>query len=323
MPAQRAIGLPVPEVTYQREYLGAATFALPYQGEFHGIQSMPKMAANLAGGIGESFADLVATVEKRIRKPIERCPTGWPSLDAKLGGGLPNPSIVVIGAPPKVGKTTLAQTLMERHLDRGDWGLYLDLENGLELFARNTLMRQGQITEDELEHPNEDQESRIERSLVWMKGVGQRLKYLSDRSITAGDLDGWFSALRTASGPKKPILVIFDSLQKLPRQTEARAAIDQWLRWCETARDEHRLILVLISELHRPKGGKEGYGSSGGTGYKESGDIEYTADLALDLVPEKGDRLSVRVPWNRHGKAHHDAVCTFWLDGERHTLVEK
>lgn len=285
------------------------------------LESIPGLAPDL----GETFADLLPAVEETIRRPIDRMPTGFASLDGKLGGGLPNPGMVVIGAPPKVGKTTIGQTIMERHLDRGQYGAYIDLENGLEVFARNMLMRAAQLTDSELAHPTEDERERIEHSLVAMRSYGRRLIYQGNRQIQARELEASFSALRRAAGDRARVLVVIDSLQKLPRQQEARAAIDQWIRWIEDMRDTYRLLIVVVSELHRPKGGREGYTPKGGTGYKESGDIEYTADLTLDLWPQAGERFNVTWPWNRHGRAVKNPKdgCAFWLDGERHTIVEK
>ena len=67
--------------------------------------------------------------------------------------------------------------------------------------------------------------------------------------------------------------------------TERRTGIDFWLRQIEAIRDEHHVSFLVISELTRGKGG--GYGEKPDMGsFKESGDIEYSADNALILMPD-------------------------------------
>jgi replicative DNA helicase len=85
---------------------------------------------------------------------------------------------------------------------------------------------------------------------------------------------------------KDELLVVVDSLHKLPFKdlTERRTGIDSWLRQFEAIRDEHQVCFLVISELSRGKGG--GYGEKPDlSSFKESGDIEYSADNALILMP--------------------------------------
>jgi replicative DNA helicase len=86
---------------------------------------------------------------------------------------------------------------------------------------------------------------------------------------------------------KEELLIVIDSLHKLPFKdiTERRSGIDAWLREMEAIRDEHQTCFLVISELSRGKGG--GYGEKPDlSSFKESGDIEYSADNALILMPQ-------------------------------------
>jgi replicative DNA helicase len=86
---------------------------------------------------------------------------------------------------------------------------------------------------------------------------------------------------------KDDLLIVLDSLHKLPFKSlnERRTGIDFWLRQMEAIRDEHHVSFLVISELTRGKGG--GYGEKPDMGsFKESGDIAYSADNALILMPD-------------------------------------
>ena len=82
-------------------------------------------------------------------------------------------------------------------------------------------------------------------------------------------------------------LVVLDSLHKLPFKdlTEGRTGIDAWLRHLEAIRDEQNVSFLVVSELSRGQGG--GYSEKPDLGsFKESGDIEYSADNAMILLPD-------------------------------------
>ena len=81
-------------------------------------------------------------------------------------------------------------------------------------------------------------------------------------------------------------LVVVDSLHKLPFKnlSERRAGIDEWLRHMEAIRDEYNVSFLVISELSRSEDGSYSEKPSLGS-FKESGDIEYSADNAMILTP--------------------------------------
>jgi replicative DNA helicase len=82
-------------------------------------------------------------------------------------------------------------------------------------------------------------------------------------------------------------LVVLDSLHKLPFKnlTERRTGIDAWLRHMEAIRDEQNVSFLVVSELSRGEGGT--YSKKPDlASFKESGDIEYSADNAMILVPD-------------------------------------
>jgi replicative DNA helicase len=92
-------------------------------------------------------------------------------------------------------------------------------------------------------------------------------------------------------------MVVIDSLHKLPFKnlSERRTGIDEWLRHMEAIRDEQNVSFLVVSELSRSSEGSYGRQPDLGA-FKESGDIEYSADNALILMPDWNllDPLSTR-----------------------------
>lgn len=58
---------------------------------------------------------------------MKYCSSGIPNLDEILGGGLPKPSLILIGGPPGVGKTTIALQSLSGAAELGEKTLYLPL----------------------------------------------------------------------------------------------------------------------------------------------------------------------------------------------------
>lgn len=84
-----------------------------------------------------------------------------------------------------------------------------------------------------------------------------------------------------------PALIVVDSLQKLPTKIDQRrGGIDHWLNRLESLKDQGYSVLI-ISELN-------GLG-----GFKETGEIEYTADFGMQLWP-RDEGVEVQVLKNRH-----------------------
>jgi len=106
-----------------------------------------------------------------------------------------------------------------------------------------------------------------------------------------------------------------DSLHKLPFKnlSERRTGIDEWLRNLEAIRDEENVSFLVISELSR---GAEGtYNKQPDlASFKESGDIEYSADNAIILQPN----------WNLLDPLSTDVrKSTLWLVASRESSPGK
>lgn len=251
----------------------------------------------------------------RLEAGIPRIPTGWTLLDKALDGGLVMPSLNVVGAKPKIGKSTWAQIVAERHVARGGVVYYLDLENGEDRFVRRLLCRRARVGPNEVRLGWRDPEGarRWGEAIVALGEVGDRLIIDTDRSISPSLLELNVSQAREKAG-ERDLLVVIDSLQKLPMQDlgERRAGIDAWLLALQDIRDRYRVAIMVVSEIKRPAAGSTYRANE--TAFKESGGIEYTADCAMTLDregDEEDDALepgappspaTLRVMFNRDGR---------------------
>jgi len=96
----------------------------------------------------------------------------------------------------------------------------------------------------------------------------------------------------------KPCLVVVDSVQKVASSvTFRRESLESWVHKFE-AMKKHGHHVILVSEKNRGT-----YGSASLQGYKETGELEYAADTAFDLIKpdeEDGSRTDLFITKNRH-----------------------
>lgn len=183
---------------------------------------------------------------------------------AKHSGGVYG--LWAVGGEPGVGKSTLAWQLA---LDVGRHTpvLYYDFENGFPALMRNTR----EIFGGDLER---------------IRQATGRIYYRD--SIRSIDSD-------LARVPA-PALLVIDSVQKLPGSVEhRRTSLDKWVHRLEYLKKRGYTVL-LVSEVGRAAYNSDAYIGS----YKETGEIEYSADLGLQLLPGSGESVEVHIVKNRH-----------------------
>jgi KaiC/GvpD/RAD55 family RecA-like ATPase len=239
-----------------------------------------------------SIATHLAIEAHTLDHGVQRIPSGWPRLDKALGGGFAVPSLNIIGAAPKSGKSTWAQHVAVHHLGQGGAVLYVDLENGRRRFLRQLICRKAELGSSAVTRALENERAGVfttkAEAARWNDAkawVGQRLPLLFASFKPPADWHACLTAVRAAAGARK-LLVVVDSLQKLPGDlAERRSVVDGWVRLFEQLRHELDAVFLVISEIKR---GREGY-KAGEDAFKESGGIEYAADLAMTMDRPRAD----------------------------------
>lgn len=215
--------------------------------------------------------------------------TPWPSLNEKLGGGL-HSGLAVLGAGTGAGKTTLILQLVSHLVETGERVLYISLEMAaVELYTRlisRLVAERGQGRFSSLS-------LRQKVELYENQDVANARNYIRDRiaprlnivegigDFSAGEVAELTRYYTTQDG--KPPVVVVDYLQLLapsdPRLSDKQATDNNVKTIKRTARDYNALV-VCISSFNR-----ESYDTQTATlkAFKESGAIEYTADLVLSL----------------------------------------
>jgi len=231
---------------------------------------------------------------KHLNDNIKGLPTGFPALDHKLSGLR---GITVLGAPPKVGKSVFALNVALEVARKGGTIHYYDIENGTHFVMLRLLSNFYSKTFEQL-RAEKDHAERWEADLA--EQVPEFHLY-TDYSIMKPDL----IARHAQGGQTEKTLIVLDSLQKLPPLSrERRDSIDTWLRELEQIKLDPSITILVISELSR--GENEAHYKNPSLGaFKESGDIEYTADIALHLLKDKGnsEHMILHCVANRHGQS--------------------
>ena len=239
-------------------------------------------------------AEGLRSVRERRDLP-EHTPTGLPAVDEALGGGLPA-GLTILGATSSTGKTTLCVQVAEHAAIAGRPVLYVTVEQGaLELAAKQLARALYELEGarvgtrellDERERAgwHEAQEDALDAACGELeRSLGGRLRYMvPSGQPSVSDIREAASLLADAHGAAP--LVIVDYLQLLApaneRQTEKQAVDCNVMALRQMSRDLKTPVL-LISSLNRAS-----YcGEVSMEAFKESGAIEYAADVLLGLQP--------------------------------------
>lgn len=218
-------------------------------------------------------SEIVDGLWEDLLHPPERISVGWERFDNALLGGPQINSFVLLGGPPKSGKSLLAQTWAEHWATGGRRAYVFDFEMGKRRWFERLMQRHGQ---------SPDRQVCLNDLTQWCHE--KQLHYMHAPTINTAAFAGFCASLFETE--TAPVLVVVDSLQCLANLSgggDRREQIDQWLRCFEACRARYPMIILVTSEVSRVGSGKEW--SRETMVYKESGDAEYKADLALFLLP--------------------------------------
>lgn len=249
---------------------------------------MSKLNKYLIGREWDKFEDYRAGTSKGLK-------TGFDRIDRKIGG---MPNLVVVMGEPKTCKSTFVMDIILEKAKEGHPIIYVEKENGLHRTRQRMLCY---ITGLPL-HVIQQTIISVEHQGKYNKGVSVLKSlpiYYLDIEHTKDSLEDLFLQLEEEHG--KQVIIVVDSIQGLVTDyKDRRADIDGWINWFNTLKKqyEHRVTIILVSEKNR-----QAYGVSGRAGAKESGGVEYKAEIVFDLFPSKEPNKVV-------------VECTYFRDGE-------
>lgn len=223
-------------------------------------------------------------------------PTGLKGLDKALAGGL-FPVLYVMGAISSLGKTSLAVQLADTIAKSGRPVLYFSLEmakrelrakslsrlmyihNSLKAYTSTEILypatRQSKDFTEEFDIAKAGYSQHIGRNIYYVTGIG---------SIMAKDISGRVkNFLDLHPDTPKPVVFV-DYLQILkcedPHDTD-KQRIDEAVVTLKRLSAREKITVFVISSFNR-----DNYTSQvSETAFKESGAVEYSADVLLGLQP--------------------------------------
>ncbi len=226
--------------------------------------------------------------------------SGFSALDNAMDG---IHGINIFGGPPKVGKSSFMIQIGTEMARQGVPVIYYDFENGRQKIFQRTLVRLSRIEGKRLirREFSEEEQERFDDAHRTFRKMLSNFRVVNDRKLSPEIMRRHIDFIKHET-QQNFCVVIIDSLHKLPFKdfSERRTGIDAWLRQFESIRDEHQVSFLIISELTR--GDRGSYRDVPHMGvFKGSGDIEYSADNALVLLPEADLQESDRDAPRRSG----------------------
>lgn len=230
-------------------------------------------------GFASFFKEKFGVKVKEMKEYASR-KTGFENIDAEQ---IFTPGLYVLGGLPALGKTTFAWQLLEQMARQGEKCVYCSYEMSefelytksisRELFNRDKKtgltsagIRRGDETRTLTEILTEFGETGIDLTVVEMQEQ---------------DIDDLIFELRKYCVEKAPVIVL-DYLQVVPvrrKEASAKQGIDEIVRKLKNFQRETSATFIVISSFNRQNYAQQVAFES----FKESGNIEYSADVVWGL----------------------------------------
>jgi replicative DNA helicase len=226
----------------------------------------------------------IQQLERDRGKRLLGLSTGFDRIDQALSG---IKGINILGGQPKAGKSCFFMQISTEMARNRIPVIYYDFENGRHKIYTRTLCRLSRLSEEDMRRgnlPKEDVE-RLQSATDVFQEMLRSFKVVTDRKLSPDIMRRQIDFIKHETREDRTLVVV-DSLHKLPFKnlSERRTGIDEWLRHMEAIRDEQEVGFLVISELSRSTEGRYDEKPDLGS-FKESGDIEYSADNAMILAP--------------------------------------
>ena len=259
----------------------------------------------------KSEADLIDDFIADQKKPTRGYKTGFDRLE-KIIRGL-SPGLFVLAAPPSAGKTTFAKQLADQVAEESDVPvLFFSYEQSadelrVKSLARLTKVAGSPVTNEQIKEWSDAADiGAINEAVEKYKSFGKWIKVIEGgREHTVGRIRLLAQRERMKTG-KAPVIII-DYLQVLPvadmQLRDKRAEVDFLVSELRRIARDIAAPVIAISSMSRQE-----YAKARMSGFKESGGIEYGADIAAIMKVADEDKdgvertVELNIIKNRNGR---------------------
>jgi len=289
-----------------------------------------------------SARELLADYWNQVSRRVNTATTGFRSLNEALSGGIEAERLVILLGAPNTGKTTFAHQVADHIADSGRPVLYVTSEDRPSALVAKTLSRIGGIDYTPVLKGWDTHRVAITAAIAQQmeRQSSERLRYLDatngiDMATIKERAARHFEQYRDEQRGGGPGVLIVDYLQRVARAVKVRNTLTADLREVVTrVAEELRGLSVdlncgVIAIASQNRGGYTRGESTSLASAKESGDIEYTADVMLALVEDKERKktspnltpVALHVDKNRQGEKDIKIALDFYTKRQQFTEV--
>ncbi|MFJ9558383.1 replicative DNA helicase [Nocardiopsis sp. NPDC101807] len=246
----------------------------------------------------DAWEALIDEMQRGSEANENRVPTGFADLDALLGGGFEPGQLIVVGARPALGKSTVALDFSRGAVKAGHHAAFFGLEmTNKELRLRwlsaeskvplHSIRAGGDMLDDEMW-------TRIATVKAQRETEGHHL-WVADKCTTVAQIRANCRRYQARTG--RLDMVVVDYLQLIPSGADAESrqvAVSEASRALKLMAKELGVVVVMLSQLNRnpeQRQDKKPHLSD----LRESGAVEQDADVVILLYREDvHDKETVR-----------------------------
>lgn len=252
----------------------------------------------------EFLSNLDERIEKHKRGELIGLTTGFKHLDY-ITTGL-RPSLIVVSAITSLGKTSFVKQLSDQLLEHNKdiAVLYVTYEQTAEELATKTISRETGISMRNLQAGKLTVEDR-EKVAQTLQDLDYSQSFYTLEATATTTIEEVKKIATEMTNAYDQVVVVIDYLQLVPsrkniRYTSDKEKIDSNLSELRRLSNALKSPVITISSINRSsyeKSAKEGVDPSNSllSSFKESGNIEYSADLAIAMLEDTERSGDVKV----------------------------